>query len=305
MFMIWDLWLILKLKKYRNTKGYLEFRMLEKNNIEIEIKKKDMSELPDDERHLFELILRYAEKVGQDTITSKDFTKYAKKEYELFHTKATKTKDDVEKYYKERKIIDEEKETIYKKWNSRVNNNFIALFCTIFFLPIFFFLPVLGILLINLIIAMVNRGKIKTILSERGYEEKTEWQGLKNFLNDYSLMKDRNAPDIILWEKYLVYATVFGISEKVLKQLKVDYPQFFDGSYTGYMNRYSYFSIMNNSNFSSDAFRDFSRSLSSPFTTATNAYNSAHYSSGSGGGGGFSGGGGGRRRRRWLWRKIK
>ena len=152
-------------------------------------------------------------------------------------------------------------------------------------------------LLICTIICNSNKKKINTCLTERGYREQNEWKALENFLNDYSLLKEKSVPDIVLWEKYLVYATVYGISEKVLKQLKLDYPQFFDGTYSSTtLGRYTYFSVLSDSNFNF-SFSSFERSLNSAYTTAMSSYNSAHYSSGSGGGGGFSGGGGGRRRR--------
>ena len=36
---------------------------------------------------------------------------------------------------------------------------------------------------------------------------------------------------VILWEKYLVYATVFGIADRVLEQLKIVYPEMLDENY--------------------------------------------------------------------------
>ena len=75
------------------------------------------------------------------------------------------------------------------------------------------------------------------------------------------------------------FATAFGISEKVLKQLKVVYPEIMD--INSAMYTYSYIHIMNSVNIG-------------------NCVNSSVYSaigsSGSGAGGGFSGGGGGGRR---------
>jgi uncharacterized membrane protein len=72
--------------------------------------------------------------------------------------------------------------------------------------------------------------------------------GLKRYMEDFSLIKEKEVPELILWEKYLVYATAFGISEKVLKQLKVVYPQMLD---EGYMNShgYTYMYLMTSNNF--------------------------------------------------------
>ena len=80
----------------------------------------------------------------------------------------------------------------------------------------------------------------------------------------------------------MVYATAFGIADKVLKQLKIVYP---DLENTININDYSYMYLMMNT--------DFSRS----FTNAINTSMSAANSSATGGGGGFSAGGGGGGRR--------
>ena len=57
--------------------------------------------------------------------------------------------------------------------------------------------------------------------SSKGVDEKEAWNGLKNYMEDFSMMKEKEVPELALWEKYLVFATAFGIADKVLKQLKV------------------------------------------------------------------------------------
>ena len=37
-------------------------------------------------------------------------------------------------------------------------------------------------------------------------------QGLSRYMKDYSLLNEKRVLDLVLWEKYLVYATAFGIS---------------------------------------------------------------------------------------------
>ena len=116
---------------------------------------------------------------------------------------------------------------------------------------------------------------------------------------DFSLLDEKEVPSIVVWEKYLVFATAFGIADKVLKQLKLVYPEIEN---IDTFNTASSIYIMSNTNFSSS------------FTSAINSSFSSAMSSGSGGGGGFSGGGGGRRTaevaggrtiKRNLWKKSK
>lgn len=52
--------------------------------------------------------------------------------------------------------------------------------------------------------------------------------GLKQFLLDFSLMKEKKIMDIYLWEYYLIYAKIFGIADKLEKEFKDIYPNFID-----------------------------------------------------------------------------
>ena len=127
---------------------------------------------------------------------------------------------------------------------------------------------------------LINRANKRiSVYTQEGVDEQDKWKAFKKYMEDFSLLKEKNVPDLAIWEKYLVYATAFGISEKVIKELKIVYPDFDNYDY----NIYPTIFIMSHMDFSS-SFRSVSNAMSSSF------------SSGSGGGGGFSGGGGRRRR---------
>ena len=57
--------------------------------------------------------------------------------------------------------------------------------------------------------------------TQSGINEQAKWYGLYNFLNSDTLMNEREVHELPLWEKYLIYATAFGISEKVIKAIKI------------------------------------------------------------------------------------
>ena len=99
------------------------------------------------------------------------------------------------------------------------------------------------------------------------------------------MLDKREVPEVVIWEKFLVYATVFGIADKVLKQLKVVYPEILDESYLS-SNGYTYLYLINSSRFSTSFITTLNNSVRNSY------YSSTNYSSGSGGGGGFSSGGG-------------
>lgn len=191
--------------------------------------------------------------------------------------------------------------------------NIVVLVILFFIAPIAIFVFSLYILLIaNIAVYNSNINKI-TLLSQKGDLELHQWRGLKKYMEDYSLLKDKQVPDIVLWEKFLVYATTFGISKQVIKQLKVVHPEMFmeenqtGTSYSNGFYRYTYWHIINNTNYGENCFNSLSSGLENVYRDARSAYNVAHSSSssGSGSGGGFSGGGGGRRRRRRLRRSLE
>ena len=61
-------------------------------------------------------------------------------------------------------------------------------------------------------------------LSDRGKEELAQVYGLRKFLDEFTLISERSITEGVIWENLMVYATLFGIAKKVLKELKKVYP---------------------------------------------------------------------------------
>lgn len=119
------------------------------------------------------------------------------------------------------------------------------------------------------------------LLTQKGEDEYQKWRGLYNFLNSETLMNERTLIELPIWEKYLIYATAFGISEKVVKALQIRCPQLAESA------------LLNNSYYRSSSFRSSSRSFRSATRSASHTARSGGYSGGYGGGRGGGGGGGG------------
>ena len=119
------------------------------------------------------------------------------------------------------------------------------------------------------------------LLTQFGEDEYAKWRGLYNFLNSDTLMNEKNVPDLVLWEQYLVYATAFGISEKVIKALEIAEPTLMETS-----------PVLNNPYYRSRSFYVSSRSFRSSARTTSSFARSGGYGYGGGGRGGGGGGGG-------------
>ena len=121
------------------------------------------------------------------------------------------------------------------------------------------------------------------LFTQHGTNEYAKWRGLYTFLNSETLMHERTVVDLVIWEQYLVYATAFGISHKVVKALEIRCPQVLYGAGSSPVFRSNYYRS-----------RSFYRSSSS-FNSATRSasFSAASRGGGSGGSGGFGGGRGG------------
>ena len=119
-------------------------------------------------------------------------------------------------------------------------------------------------------------------IEEKGLELYENFIKFKNYLADYSLIKERDINEVKLWDSFMIYAAIYGISKEVYKNFTEIYPEYEKMSY------FDYYMIAN--------INSYSHSVSQSFNNAANNFeNSSHggFSSFSGGGGSFGGGSGG------------
>ena len=117
--------------------------------------------------------------------------------------------------------------------------------------------------------------------TDLGAEQRYYWDSFRNMLRDIAHLEEAEVQSLVLWNRLLVYATLFGFADQVskvmkLRQIHLDNPS---------MDAYVYTPFRSNLIHSSHL-------LSTYGTTATTASHFTVSSSGSSGGG-FSGGGGG------------
>lgn len=259
-------------------KGYLEINQEKdgkKEKIKIKTLKDTTNELKEDEILIYNFIKKAINQ--KEEIELKELEKYITKNPRQVEKLIENIHKNVKKQLKEEKLIDNE---ILKQYKDYQEKQLLYFFAAIFgFALIIILFPVIITIIMNIVACGRILKRLK-ILSQKGIEEKEKWDGLKRYMENFSMLDRREVPELVIWEKYLVYATVFGIAEKVIKQLKMIYPNFNEISNVG---TYTYMNLMMNSSFNTS----FSRSISTSMSSV--------YSSGSGGGGGFSGGGGGGR----------
>ena len=132
-----------------------------------------------------------------------------------------------------------------------------------------------------------NECKKKNVMDDIIYEESKKLYGLKKFLQEFSNINTRETIEVHIWDEYLMFAYLFGIADKVAKQLKNLYPELLQ------QNNIDFDTIIIINNISSSTTKAASgaRSAAEHYSSGGGGFSSGGGGGGSFGGGGFSGGG--------------
>ena len=123
------------------------------------------------------------------------------------------------------------------------------------------------------------------VVKEEAFERVHHWMSFKNMLRDVAKLNQEEIGGIVLWNRLLVYATLFGYAQRVSKVMELNGIRMPDSGDSG-MNDLSY-------QFAGFHMGMATSNLSQGISTASQAANFSVSSSSGSGGGGFSGGGGG------------
>ena len=146
-------------------------------------------------------------------------------------------------------------------------------------------LPVLGFL--GLVLAVFYYWKLRLdnrdgVLNEAGAEVYYLWTSFENMLREIARLDQAELESIVVWNRLLVYATLFGYADKVSHLMKVHHIQVENPDINLYV-AYGWHSMFYHSS-----------AQMSHYASVANTASTYSVSSGSGSsGGGFSGGGGG------------
>ncbi|NMB36762.1 MAG: DUF2207 domain-containing protein [Bacteroidales bacterium] len=151
--------------------------------------------------------------------------------------------------------------------------------------------------------SITNKGKkaltdggfyAKSRFTPLGVQTNNKVLGFFKYLLDFTIINERKAVEVHLWQDYLVFATLFGIADKVAKELKDIDPIAFEEVVNYDFDTFT--TILHQTNSLSNAI---TRNSYEPPTSSGGSYSGTSSWSGGGGsssfggGGGFSGGGSG------------
>ncbi len=201
--------------------------------------------------------------------------------------------------WKELVIIEGEKEMFWEKTRKKIVYIFLSLVnLGIFYLYHYLRInePINSWLIFMIVLTLMFAIYIGTAKkrTKKGNEHYLKWQAFKNFLKDFGQFKTKDLPEIILWERYLVYATIFGLASRVQAAMNVKIKEMEVGGQV--YPTFSTFDYINLSNAINNSVATAVRQAQ--YTAAAVASSSSSSSGGFGGGssyggGGFGGGGSG------------
>ena len=156
----------------------------------------------------------------------------------------------------------------------------------------------LGIIIIILMIALIIFVITRKFYTKKGAEHYAKWMAHKKFLEDFSRFNEKELPEVTLWDKYLVYATILDCADKLSKEMELKMPNMdtSNTTYVGYNSYMTHYIITTNlySSINSGIHTAVASSRSS--IAASQSSSGGGFGGGSiGGGGSFGGGGGGGR----------
>ena len=139
--------------------------------------------------------------------------------------------------------------------------------------------------------AFINALHTQTSISKfkNREDEVRQVLGLRKFLKEFTLLDERGVDEVKLWKDYMIYATLFGIADQVIRDMKKINPEYFNmdkvaGQMANDITLPTIYSVMHSGT---------ARAAANKAARENRARGGGGHSSFHGGGGGFHGGGGG------------
>lgn len=202
-----------------------------KNKFSVAVTEPPRDRVLTESEQVFYALVSDAAKASGGRFDMKEFRRYAEKHAESVHARMEEFLDAAKRELTGRGYY-EAKPVLFSISTVGGILLLIAAFAA------FFATGTAGTLFVYLPLAMALSGVLllaggasKPRLSRKGEFEYAVWHGLGKFMLEFSRMKEYGVPQLELWEEYLVYATMMGISDEVCRQLRLAYPQLNDDAY--------------------------------------------------------------------------
>lgn len=229
---------------------------------------------------------------NQNTVTLSEIETYAKKHSELFWKGIKRWQKLIEKQAKSATYLHLKTLLFAQQLKDSIGLSIFLAVATMFGVIFGLINPLVCLIFIIVLLYLIWELWHLPFWTQAGYAQQQNWLGFKRMLKDVANLDMSKIGDVILWDRYLSYATAFGVSKEVSKQLTLQFPSTtletmpLGAYYLGYSSHLGNHPV------------DFSHALNKSLSYAVNTANPTSTSGGSGGfsggsSGGFGGGSGG------------
>jgi len=184
------------------------------NNLLIKINEEKTTKLDGTEKKFLEILKALKQSCPKDEIEDNYFN--LNKSAKSFDTR----RNLIEKYKDFQKLIDNNSKKYLEKGG-------IVFFTVSMIILMFISLPLMliglfSLSIITLVVILIISTTTSLLIKYKGdfYKEYLEWQSFKRWLKGSPAIRETKFKGVVLWEKYLVYATALGVSKEVLKELR-------------------------------------------------------------------------------------
>jgi uncharacterized membrane protein len=177
------------------------------------------------ERDVLSLLFKEMSK-NKDEISSSEMTKWCKWHSRTIQENISTLSKDAKKWFEKKYFKFYEPKSLKEASKFLI---FLILYCISVFAVVFYFNIIISfgfslIFLVIIIAALIGFSFIAMNAIKRKTPEATleikKWNAFKRYISDFSAMKDAPTTLLHIWDRYLVYAVVLGVAEKLLENIK-------------------------------------------------------------------------------------
>lgn len=199
------------------SKKNIAYEKINKNDYKLTLK--NSNHLTDSEEYLVTYLFSV---IGtDDVLTISDLDNYIKKNPDIFNSKLSKWQDKVE--------MEGSNQNFFENHNSNfmVNMIYVLLGTIVAIINLFMSISILvyiwiilGAILYFIYNLTINKR------SKKGNTHYQKWQAFKTFLKNFDKFELKALPKVAIWEKYLVYASIFGLYDQTLNKMRTKLQSF-------------------------------------------------------------------------------
>lgn len=218
-------------------KEWIEIVKVDEDTVKIFVKDTGIKELSKDEEIIYKYIVNIPN--GKEYFTMQEYWEYSGAEKDLYRFVLDELRNELENRAIDKGKYKKSKDFERNFYRTHAMFNIVTIFCVLttsfqiadLTMSIMSLINLISAMIMSIIymFAIVNNNKVAngaTKLTKKGVEEYELLEGLKNYLKEYTTISTQDVEDLSNSREYLVYATILGIADNVIRQIFTQYHEY-------------------------------------------------------------------------------